>query len=194
MSKKIVILLLLITNLIVIPIYSQEYNISFISKLYDGNWGRYIGARDRGPYFLNENTAVFIDENNSLITIDLDENLVSEKPLGSQNTKLYKIGEVIIVSIGNRLYSFDGLELISPVKNIPLSDNLYYSLNSGLYRLESGKMKPILIPGGISINAPYLSDIPVLSNDQNSIYFSVWEDEFAGSLYRYSLINEELQQ
>lgn len=176
-------------------IYSEEYNIDFVSSLYGGDWpSYYVGTSQSGPYFIDENTVVFLDyESTNLITINIDHNSVKKVDLGSSDTKLYKFEGEIIVRIDDEFYSFDGVVLKPIHRDIPLKDGFSYDFKMGLYETDSEKRRRIIIPGLGIISARALLNIPVLSKSQNSVYFTLREDRCCGSLYRYSLEDNELE-
>lgn len=176
-------------------IYSEEYNIDFVSSLYGSDWGgSYVNAWQIGPYFLDENTVVFLEYGGtSLITINIDHNSVKKVELGSSDTELHKFEGRIIVRIDDEFYSFDGVVLKPIHRDIPLKDGFSYDFKMGLYETDSEKRRRIIIPGLGIISARALLNIPVLSKSQNSVYFTLREDRCCGPLYRYSLEDNELE-
>jgi len=184
---------LLMVFLLPAAVYSEEYSIDFVSSLYEGDWERYIAASHVGPYFLNENTVVFLEDGTNLVMIDIGDNSVKKIDLNSRNRRLYKVKEAIIVSIDNVFYSFDGVALKLVHEDIPLKDGFSYDFKLGLYKTDSGKRRRIIIPGLGIMSAKTLFNIPVLAKSRNSVYFTVKEDVRSGPLYCYSLANDELE-
>ncbi len=172
------------------PIFSQDYNIEFNAKIYDGKWGRYIGVSDQGPFCYEESKIVFIDENNTLIILTSNGESVKQIPLHSESSEIYKINNEIFVSQNELIFKLIENSLVLFDDDLMIMDGLYFNFSDGLFSCKNNKKKKILFQNK-SLTPGVCCELPVVSGDRKHIYFTVRSNNFAGDLYKYSIAENE---
>jgi len=96
-NKRVRILLFLM--FIAVAVYSQTYSIEFNRKVYDGDlYWHYISGGYAGPFFLDNTTVVFANDDEFLVTIDLETNEITTFELPDDSIAVFKVNNQIIVS------------------------------------------------------------------------------------------------
>ena len=182
MKTSIVILLILSS---IMSIFAE--NISFHSKLYDGDWARYIGVRNNGPLFIGSDQFCYIDDKNNLVTSDLLGNEIKSIALNNAYPEIFRTNSEIMLKDGENISIFNGKSLISMNEYIRLSRDFFYDFNSGIFRVNSEYKKIDLIEDNVD-SFSNIMGLPRVDEEELNIYFIIKEDKKYGTSMYGTLI------
>lgn len=184
--KKFLLFILILQRLI---IYSQE--IDFKQSISYGSWGYYCDQESKGPFFLDNETIIYIDEYNTLNIADITGNTIFTKKLSSWKSKLYKGYENYYIEDNNNMFIFTNNEMEKSESNILITEDIMFSKSNGLYYINHNNKKEMIIPEMLNMD---IKDIPKLDNSGKFIYFIDKKDHLSGDLYKYSLLTKKLEK
>lgn len=166
-------------------------DIKFTSKLYNGEWTKYIGVQHKGPIFINNESFCFITSEAKLLTLDIDGNIINSIDIPSEKSKIYKAGNQIFIIDDTSYYKFDGSKLQTYNYDIRITDNIFYDLEMGLYKIENENKIDLLEDFDDSIKK--ISGIPTVDPDNDFIYLLLKNNKMYGTLYKYSISKNKLE-
>lgn len=126
-------LILLLFFFCTLNLIAQDFQIEFKKVISDGDWGYYIGRNNRGPYFLDDNNVVYINDQYKLIIYNISLNL--EKVIVEVDKRAYlnKTDEIILTD-KNKKYVVKDNMLVEDKGDHNLVGNYYFSMGIGIYR------------------------------------------------------------
>lgn len=193
--KTAIFILIFILN----SIHGFSQSIEYHAKLFDGQYLYYVNKSNKGPLYINDDVFCFIDENNDLVILDIIGNELNRIKLYDYKSKIYKIGDNILVISNNTRMIFDGENFLEYEEHIIyLRKNIYYDLDKGLYIKKEDNHTIDLIDSELDrfIN---ITGIPQVSQDGSYVFFIVKDyvlrdNNLYGTLYKYSIKGNKLEK